>query len=92
MKEHPRRRNRLERKPKPPPNRERQEQVEPMVEAPKVYCPKEKREVPIWWCLGSFTQRRALCPELLEATVRIAEDYAEVKCKAQMLTKKEAED
>ena len=75
MKEYKRRRPRLDQKP----------------EAPKVYCPKEKREIPIWWCLGSFTQRRALCPELLEATVRIAEDYAEVKCKAQMLEKKEAE-
>ena len=57
-----------------------------MTEAPKVpevYCPKEKRDVPIWWCLGSFVQQRYPCPELLEATVKIAEDYAEVKCKAQ---------
>ena len=54
-----------------------------MVEAPKVYCPKEDREVPIWFCLGSFVQQRMTCPELLEATVSIAENYAEVKCKAQ---------
>lgn len=54
-----------------------------MVEAPKVYCPKEKKEVPIWMCLGSFLQQTPLCQELLEATVKIAEDYASVKCKAQ---------
>ncbi|MBU0778122.1 hypothetical protein KKF82_07675 [Patescibacteria group bacterium] len=54
-----------------------------MVEAPEVYCPKENRKVPIWWCLGSFMQQRPMCPELLEATVKIAEGYAEVKCKAQ---------
>jgi len=54
-----------------------------MTEVPKVYCPKEDREVPIWWCLGSFTQQRHTCPELLEATVDIAKDYAKVKCKAQ---------
>jgi len=54
-----------------------------MAEAPEVYCPKERKKVPIWWCLGSFTQQRPMCPELLEATVKIAEGYAEVKCKAQ---------
>jgi len=54
-----------------------------MSEAPKIFCPKEKRKVPIWWCLGSFTQQRDPCPELIEATVKIAEDFAEVKCKAQ---------
>lgn len=54
-----------------------------MVEAPKVHCPKEDREVPIWWCLGSFMQQRSMFPELLEATVNIAEDYAKVRCKAQ---------
>ena len=60
-----------------------------MVEAPEVYCPKEKRCVEIWWCLGSYMQRHDPCPELIEATVKIAEGYAEVKCKAQRLTKKE---
>ncbi len=54
-----------------------------MVEAPKVHCPKEGRKVPIWWCLGSFVQQRMKCSELLEATVKIAENFAEVKCKAQ---------
>ena len=51
-----------------------------MVEAPKVYCPQEGRDVPIWWCLGSFVQQRTMCPEVLEATVKIAEDFADVKC------------
>ena len=51
--------------------------------APEVYCPKEERKFPIWWCLGSYTQQRYPCPELLEATVKIIENYAEVKCKAQ---------
>ena len=60
-----------------------------MVEAPEVYCPKEKRKVPIWFCLGSYTRQRAKCPELLKATVKIAEGYAKVKCKAQRLTKRE---
>jgi len=54
-----------------------------MVEAPEIYCPKEKRKVPVWWCLGSYTQRRFPCPELIEATVKISEGYAKVKCKAQ---------
>lgn len=30
-------------------------------EAPKVYCKKEDKEVPIWHCLGSFIQRRVRC-------------------------------
>ncbi|KKN13459.1 hypothetical protein LCGC14_1006240 [marine sediment metagenome] len=32
-----------------------------MMEAPKVFCKKENRDVPIWWCLGSFTQGRVKC-------------------------------
>ncbi len=54
-----------------------------MVEAPKVHCPKEGRKVSVWHCLGSFVEQRMKCPDLLEFTVKIAEDYAEVKCKAQ---------
>ena len=54
-----------------------------MVEDPKVYCPKEGREVSIWVCLGSFVEQRMMCSELLEATVSIADNYARVKCKAQ---------
>lgn len=53
-------------------------------EVPEVYCPKEKRKVPIWWCLGSHMQQRDPCPELLEATVKISEDYAKVKCREKL--------
>ena len=52
-----------------------------MTEAPKVYCPKEKKEVPVWWCLGSFIQKKETCPELIETTVNVAENYARVVCK-----------
>ena len=55
---------------------------------PEVYCPKENRKVSIWYCLGSFMQQRPTCPELLEATVKIVEGYAEVKCKAQKSKKR----
>ena len=51
-----------------------------MTEAPKTYCPKENREVPIWWCLGSFVQGKEPCKEIIEATVDISEDFADVKC------------
>jgi len=34
-----------------------------------------------------FVQQMYPCPELLEATVKIAEDYAKVKCKAQVREK-----
>lgn len=54
-----------------------------VAEAPKVYCPKEKRDVPIWWCLGSYTQGREICPEIIEAVVKFAENFADVKCKVQ---------
>jgi len=51
--------------------------------APEVYCTKEKRKVPVWWCLGNYTQRRFPCIELIEAKVNIDEGKAEVKCRAQ---------
>ena len=51
-----------------------------MVEAPKVYCPQEVRDVPIWGGLGSYTQGKAPCKELGNATVNISEDFADVKC------------
>lgn len=54
-----------------------------MVAEPKVYCPKEGREVSVWFCLGSFVQQRMTCSELLEAWVSIVENYAKVRCKAQ---------
>ena len=40
-----------------------------MSEAPTVYCPKEKKAVPVWYCLGSWTQNRQQCPDLIKATV-----------------------
>ena len=49
---------------------------------PTVYCPKEKKRVPVYYCLGSFIQRRKTCPDLIEITVRPTGD-SEVKCKAQ---------
>ena len=48
---------------------------------PFVYCPKEDKQVPVWWCLGSYTQGRETCPEITEATVKFVEGYAVVKCK-----------
>lgn len=51
-----------------------------MSEAPLVYCPKEEKEVPVWYCLGSFTQGRPVCPHLVKATVHGGES-AEVECK-----------
>lgn len=51
-----------------------------MSEAPVVYCPKEEKEVPVWYCLGSFTQGRPVCPHLIKATVHGGES-AEVECK-----------
>lgn len=54
------------------------------VSKPDVYCPKEKKRVPIWWCLGSLVQGRETCPELVEARVNFPENRAEVRCKAQV--------
>lgn len=51
-----------------------------MSEAPLVYCPKEKKKVPVWYCLGSLTQRRPKCPELIRAVIHGGE-RAEVECK-----------
>ncbi|MBA7552456.1 hypothetical protein ES705_45017 [subsurface metagenome] len=48
--------------------------------APTVYCPKDDKKVPIWYCLGSLTQGRETCPYLVKATVHGGES-AEVKCK-----------
>ena len=50
-----------------------------MSKAPTVFCPKEKKDVPIWYCLGSFTQKRKGCPHCIEATVHYGKK-AEVKC------------
>jgi hypothetical protein len=56
------------------------------VSKPDVYCPKEGRRVPIWWCLGSFVQQKKRCPELIEARVDFRENRAEVRCRAQLTT------
>lgn len=48
-------------------------------EAPTVYCPKDKKEVPIWYCLGSFTQKKILCPHLTRVTIYRGKS-AEVEC------------
>ncbi len=37
--------------------------------APTVYCPKDDKRVPVWYCLGSMTQGRELCPHLARASV-----------------------
>lgn len=51
-----------------------------MVEAPKLYCPVEGREIPVWWCVGSFVQGKAACKELIKATVDISKNFTDVKC------------
>jgi len=48
--------------------------------APTVYCPKDSKEVPIWYCLGSFTQGRERCLHIIKATV-FGGERAEVECK-----------
>jgi len=52
-----------------------------MSEAPTVFCPKEGKEVPVWYCVGSFVQQREPCPNVEKATVGFA--HAEVECKLQ---------
>lgn len=52
---------------------------------PDIYCPKEKKRVPIWWCLGSYVQQKEQCPELIEAEVNFPENRAEVRCGAKSL-------
>ena len=51
-----------------------------MTEAPKVYCIQEDKKVPIWYCLGSYMQRRKPCPELLTAVVDMKNDGTKVEC------------
>lgn len=48
--------------------------------APTVYCLKDSKRVPIWYCLGSLTQGREPCPYLVKAEVHGAQS-AEVVCK-----------
>jgi len=48
--------------------------------APTVYCPKDAKRVPIWYCLGSFTQGREKCSYLISAVVHGGKNV-EVECK-----------
>lgn len=45
-----------------------------------VYCRKDKKDVPIWFCLGSFIQRRKPCPHMVEMKVDGPKKKAKVKC------------
>jgi len=45
----------------------------------KVWCPKENKQVPIWYCLGSYVKQRKTCPDLIEGTV-YPSGRAKVKC------------
>jgi len=47
--------------------------------APTVHCPKDGEQIPIWYCLGSLTQGREVCPYLVKATVHGGKS-AEVEC------------
>lgn len=47
---------------------------------PDVYCPKERKWVPVWWCLGSLVQGKEQCPELIEAKVDFDKNKAEIRC------------
>ena len=50
------------------------------ITCPKVYCPKEKRYVEIWWCIGSFMQQKKPCPHGIKAKVEVNKNKAKVKC------------
>ncbi len=47
---------------------------------PTVYCKKDGTEVPCWYCLGSLTQNREVCPFLVRAAIRYGK-VAEIECK-----------
>jgi len=55
-------------------------EVKAVNKAPKVFCPKERKHVPIWYCLGSFIQAKKPCPYCIEATVEKGGKTAKVKC------------
>lgn len=46
--------------------------------APLVFCPREKKEIPVWNCLGSFVQQKATCEFV--GSVTIAKGKATVEC------------
>ncbi|MBA7664309.1 hypothetical protein ES703_72367 [subsurface metagenome] len=47
--------------------------------APAVYCPKDGKEVPCWYCLGSLIQGREMCPFLARAEIQGGKT-AKVEC------------
>ena len=47
----------------------------------EVYCPKEKKKVPVWYCTGSFTQNRKKCQEWSgQAEIDSTNKIAKVLC------------
>lgn len=56
--------------------------INAMSEAPKVYCEKEEKEIPVWHCFGSYTPERDPCPDLLELRVSF-DKPSKIKCKKQ---------
>jgi hypothetical protein len=53
-----------------------------VIETPKVYCKTLKENVPIWYCTGSFTQKRKICSKLKELNYSSLDNTATVKCKS----------
>jgi len=49
-----------------------------LIGVPKVSCPREKKEVPVYYCLGSFAENLEPCPHCKGATV--SPQKATVKC------------
>lgn len=50
------------------------------VSKPDVYCPKERKRVPIWWCLGSLVQAKERCPYMVKAEADYKKMEARVRC------------
>jgi len=50
-----------------------------MSKVPTVFCPKENKKVPVWYCVGSFMRGRKQCPYCAEATIYYGKK-AKVKC------------
>lgn len=47
----------------------------------EVYCPKAKKKVPVWYCIGSITQRRSACPNWAgQAVIDPKTNTAKVLC------------
>jgi hypothetical protein len=50
------------------------------VSKPTVYCRKDKKDVPVWMCLGSYMQSVEVCRYFNGGTINISKDYAELDC------------